>query len=489
MKKMPVLFCLGLLGITSLQSQEPSENQLPIEVLRKLAQSADFQKAKVYDEALKGYKELLLQPLPDKVRAVIFSNRAVLRTDQKQWDMAIADCNESLKLMPANVSCWNTRAKAYREKGDYPQAIKDHAESINLNPEKAESYLYRADTYKAMRDQVSAVENYEKVLMLSPENAEAMTALAVIYREKNLPTLSLTWTQKAITANPDYADAYNEHGVTLNQQGKLTEAVGFYGEAAKRVPNNETYQRNFGIGLLATKKAKESTTPFSKILELNKSDLKTRKMRAMAYISSGSFPEALKDIHIILAKTPDDIEVLTCRALIYTQNNNLDAAMKDYQKAIDLTIKDGEVGPLIQRAMVWMGHEKWKPALDDLNLAVNTNDSHLEARNLLTVLLSAAPDETIRDKSRALSLAVETAKKTEYKEYRSLDALAIAHAENGNFEEAEKYIQNALDLAGRNAPQLSKMKRRQQLFLQKQPYRLELKGKLNAELELTTKEN
>ena len=63
--------------------------------------------------------------------------RAVANID---LDRAIADCNESLKLVPNNAATLKSRAKAFLKKGDYVRAISDYEKLSTLQPDNATTW-------------------------------------------------------------------------------------------------------------------------------------------------------------------------------------------------------------------------------------------------------------------------------------------------------------------------------------------------------------
>jgi Flp pilus assembly protein TadD len=66
--------------------------------------------------------------------------------------------------------------------------------------------------------------------------------------------------------------------------------------------------------------------------------------------------------------------------------------------------------------------------------------------NNLAWLLATAPEENIRNGKRAVVLATEACKLTDYKQAHILSTLAAAHAETGDFKEAEKWAAKAVEI-------------------------------------------
>ena len=62
-------------------------------------------------------------------------------------------------------------------------------------------------------------------------------------------------------------------------------------------------------------------------------------------------------------------------------------------------------------------------------------------------MLATSPDEKLRDGPRALKFATKAAEATKYETPHILSTLAAAYAETGDFENAAKWSQKAVELS------------------------------------------
>ena len=66
--------------------------------------------------------------------AAVYNNRCSEFIDKREYDRAIMDCGEAIRLEPNYTFPLNGRGNAYRAKGDADRAIADYNEAIRVNP-------------------------------------------------------------------------------------------------------------------------------------------------------------------------------------------------------------------------------------------------------------------------------------------------------------------------------------------------------------------
>jgi len=80
--------------------------------------------------------------------ADMYNNRGWAYVKQGKYDLALADCAQSLRLAPNNANTLHTRGSAYMGKGQLDRAIADFEEAVRIDPWDAE---IKADLEKARR--------------------------------------------------------------------------------------------------------------------------------------------------------------------------------------------------------------------------------------------------------------------------------------------------------------------------------------------------
>jgi len=92
--------------------------------------------------------------------------------EKGDYDRAIADYTQTIRLQPDNSGAYSIRGWVYYLKGDWERAITDANEAIRLDPINRYAYNTRGNAYYLKKDYDRAVADFETALRLDPNNAE-----------------------------------------------------------------------------------------------------------------------------------------------------------------------------------------------------------------------------------------------------------------------------------------------------------------------------
>src|SRR5260221_13541362 len=85
------------------------------------------------------------EPMPQAL-VIAYNNRGNAYTTKGEYDRAVQDYDQSIKLDPSYARAFNNRGVAYQKKGEYDRAISDFDEAIKLDPNYASALANRAET-------------------------------------------------------------------------------------------------------------------------------------------------------------------------------------------------------------------------------------------------------------------------------------------------------------------------------------------------------
>ena len=81
------------------------------------------------------------------IYAEAYYNRGTVLGKKGEYDKAIEDFTNAIKLKPDYAEAYNNRGNAWSEKGEYDKAIEDYTKAIALKPDFHEAYFNRGNAW------------------------------------------------------------------------------------------------------------------------------------------------------------------------------------------------------------------------------------------------------------------------------------------------------------------------------------------------------
>src|SRR5215216_1032015 len=118
-----------------------------------------------YDRAIPDYNEAIRLKIkePDA-----YYNRSIAFNIKGDYDRAIADCDEAIKLKPDDPYFYFSRGYASLKKGDYDRTIADYDKVISLKSDYAPAYNNRGIAFNSKGDYDRAIADYDEAIRLKP---------------------------------------------------------------------------------------------------------------------------------------------------------------------------------------------------------------------------------------------------------------------------------------------------------------------------------
>jgi Flp pilus assembly protein TadD len=212
----------------------------------------------------------------------------------------------------------------------------------------------------------------------------------------------------------------------------------------------------------------KAAAAFSEALRHDPKDPEALFLRGVSRGELKQHELAVADFNALLKLEPDNVEALLARSASYSEQDQDPLALADVEQAIRLAPDDAEAR--IMRGKIREDACDYKAALADYNEALRLSPDDPWALNNLAWVLAAAPDPQLRNGPKALRAAMRALELDEEKDWISLDTLAAACAENGQFPAAERCQLDALKLAP--SEEHEDIQSRLALYRAQQPYRL-----------------
>jgi tetratricopeptide (TPR) repeat protein len=158
-----------------------------------------------------------LSPAHNAVAAALYTDRGCQYLGKKEYDQALADFNEAIRLGPAPVKAYLDRGYVHMEKGNLQQAHADCSEAIRLNPKWSETYRVRGNVSERLGNLDAAIADYQGALKIVP-TASLFLATADLYVRKGEYEPARRAAGEAIGMDDKNARAYRVRGLAGLQQ-------------------------------------------------------------------------------------------------------------------------------------------------------------------------------------------------------------------------------------------------------------------------------
>ena len=151
-----------------------AESKKNVEANKLAREGAEAAKNQDWDKAVELLRKATAmdKKYSDELSAV-YQRRGYADASQQQYQDAITEYGEALKLTPQDVRIYEQRAAVEMKINDYDKALTDYSEIIKLKPNEVRYYNYRAYIYELRNDLKNSLADTEKVLKQDPNNQEA----------------------------------------------------------------------------------------------------------------------------------------------------------------------------------------------------------------------------------------------------------------------------------------------------------------------------
>ena len=159
--------------------------------------------------------------------------------DARVYDRSIADYTQALKLDPNNAIIYYQRGNAYNDKGDFDRAIADYTQAIRVNPNLSDAYMMRGMIYmENKQDLDTAIADYTQAIRLDPDYTEAYVGRGLAYRGKGDFDRAIAEYTQAIRLSPNESRLYSGRATSYFMKRDFNQAIADFTQAIRLAPNH-----------------------------------------------------------------------------------------------------------------------------------------------------------------------------------------------------------------------------------------------------------
>jgi tetratricopeptide (TPR) repeat protein len=175
--------------------------------------------------------------------AMAYALRGDSYHSKRKLDLAILDLTQAIRIYPTFSWAYSIRAAVYIGKGESNLALSDLNEVIRLEPKNYWAYQTRAGVYRvlgkndlAIADEQRQINDLSEAIRLHPNSAQAYVDRCDAYRMNSKLDLALTDCNDALRFDPNNVQAYATRGNIYHLKGMYEQAISDLGEAIRISP-------------------------------------------------------------------------------------------------------------------------------------------------------------------------------------------------------------------------------------------------------------
>lgn len=293
-----------------------------------------------------------------------------------------------------------------------PRTNVNRPDPPKIDPKQAqlEKLFARADAAFERNDFDAAIAAYTSIIGLDPRNASAY---------------------------------FNRAAALYNRDGVNDRSLSDYSSAIRLEPQDVDFLKRRAVYFVLSNEHAKAIADYSTIINISPNDAATYTERGRLYAHLEQYNRAIADFSTVIRLKPNDPEAYMERANWLLSDNQFDKAIADCDSVIQIDPQN--VGAYHIRGCAWNLSHEYSKALRDLSEAVARDPTYNPAYSMRARIWASCPNSRYRDGKKAVESARKACELTKWDDPFTMEDLAAAYAESGEFEMAVKWQQKAIN--------------------------------------------
>lgn len=294
---------------------------------------------------------LLFVCVPTQAQSVNARNQLKISrsyADSGDWKRCLEYAERALKEEPAYLDALYMRAFAYRELEDYDKAVADFNEVIRINPGFLATYGALAETYIKQEKYPEADKVFQQ-LGEQPHGSKWSNYYrgVVAYLQADLAKAEGFW-RATLNEDVNFAAAHHNLGALHLAKGNNARALSKFREALDKKPEMAMYKFHVAWALEREKQTQAAQRMLLKVMEENGGDFKEASLaEALNLMTRGQNESALKVLKPVSLQYPSNLDVWILMGRAHLALKQMDEAREVLETAKELDASFQEIDHLL----------------------------------------------------------------------------------------------------------------------------------------------
>ncbi|MEH2452527.1 tetratricopeptide repeat protein [Nostoc sp.] len=274
---------------------------------------------------------------PDNQKPSLLFELGNLLLTAKEYEAAIASCDQALKFKPDLPEAWNSRGYALGNLERYEEAIASYDKALKFKPDLPEAWNSRGYALRKLGRYEKAIASYDQALKIKPDYHYAWNNRGIVLYDLGRyekAIASIESYDQALKIKPDYQEAWVNRGISLYDLGHYKEAIASYDQALKFKPDYHYAYNNRGIALYDLGHYKEALASYDQALKFKSDDHEAWYHRGIMLGKLGRYKEAIASYDQALKFKPDDHLAWYERSHILRKLGHYKEAINSFEQAV-----------------------------------------------------------------------------------------------------------------------------------------------------------
>jgi tetratricopeptide (TPR) repeat protein len=353
----------------------------------------------------------LLRLRPEDLQALI--TRGAVCCEAGRMQQGLADFNAVLRRDPDNVAARYSRGLIYLDLEAWEAAGADFGHAAQVDPWDPRLRLAQGKALLMLRRHREAFDAFSTTIRLDPHDDQAYALRGAMRQslppEPGAVAAAIADFTRAIELNPEQPFHYLRRAERYWMNDQFAQVITDCDRVLELDPESAVARGLRGVAHESLDHADEAIADCTAAIDKDQGNFFIHLARANAYAKRGEYELALADAEEALRLEPERADAYNGRGMARAGLQRLEEALEDFDRAIKLAPEWPT--PYGNRAVVYRMLEQPERAVDDLTQVLRLEPAHAQAYRLRAQCWFAQkqPTKALADLNEAVRLAPEDA--------------------------------------------------------------------------------